>query len=71
MESELHVDYSRGEKSRALVRREVGREALMEADLERARTVVGRGEKRGLLPVPTTRRRRRMGRTREKTREAR
>lgn len=46
----LRIAYSTGGKSRALLRRELGSEAVLEADLERSRvTVSRRGEKRGLL----------------------
>ncbi|EST08387.1 RNA recognition motif domain protein [Kalmanozyma brasiliensis GHG001] len=46
----LRIEYSTGGKSKALLRRELGSEAVLEADLERSRvTVSRRGEKRGLF----------------------
>lgn len=52
--SEMRIYYSRGEKSKALLRRELGEEAVLEADLERSKTTLSRrveegGTKRGLF----------------------
>nr|CDI56050.1 related to U2 small nuclear ribonucleoprotein B [Melanopsichium pennsylvanicum 4] len=45
--SELIIEYSTGEKSKALLRREIGQDAIQEMDLERSRTTVSkRGDKR-------------------------
>ncbi|TKY88237.1 hypothetical protein EX895_002947 [Sporisorium graminicola] len=45
----LHIDFSTGDKSRALLRRELGSEAVREMELERSRTTVSRrGDKRAL-----------------------
>lgn len=47
---ELHIDYARGDKSKALLRRELGEEAVQEMDLEKSKTTVSmRGEKRLFL----------------------
>ena len=47
---ELHISYSTGSKSKALLRRELGTEAVQELDLEKSKTTVSRrGEKRGLF----------------------
>lgn len=46
----LHIEYSTGTKSKALLKRELGHEALMERDWERSHTLVSRrSEKRDLL----------------------
>lgn len=46
----LHIDYSTGDKSKALLRRELGDDAVHELELERSRTTVSRrGEKRALF----------------------
>lgn len=46
----LVIDYATGEKSKALLRRELGDEAVQEMDLENSRTTVSRrGEKRTFL----------------------
>lgn len=51
----LQIDYSTGDKSKALLRRELGHDAVMEQDLERSKLTVSRrddgarGEKRMFL----------------------
>lgn len=50
---ELHIDYATGAKSRAILRREIGHDAVHEMDLERSKTTVSRrGEKRTVEPKP-------------------
>ncbi|SPO30033.1 related to U2 small nuclear ribonucleoprotein B [Ustilago trichophora] len=46
----LHIEYSTGSKSKALLRRELGEEAVLEMQLEESKTTVSRrGEKRSLV----------------------
>ncbi|KAI3483569.1 hypothetical protein L1887_53609 [Cichorium endivia] len=50
---ELHIDYATGAKSRAILRREIGHDAVHEMDLERSKTTVSRrGEKRTVESKP-------------------
>ncbi|SYW76167.1 related to U2 small nuclear ribonucleoprotein B [Ustilago bromivora] len=49
----LHIEYSTGSKSKALLRKELGYEAVQEMDLEKSRTTESkRGEKRANQTAP-------------------
>ncbi|SOV07678.1 related to U2 small nuclear ribonucleoprotein B [Ustilago sp. UG-2017a] len=49
----LHIEYSTGSKSKALLRKELGHEAVQEMDLEKSRTTESkRGEKRANQTAP-------------------